>query len=196
MSRMRLDHRRGGSIRGLLVTIVAVAVALVGASPAWAHGGDETTEGYLLVQQALGHLAHDTTQAGIMLAMEKVDDALATKDQEGVDVAVLTSAKAALDADQVGRARALLQQSINAAVSQLKPATGEETGTGVVLTPLEGRGGLTSLDWALLLVSALFIVLGVALSYRFRPTDNIKALRQRLQPAVPAGIHPGIREDH
>ena len=74
--------RRGGA-----VSVLAVLVTLALAAPASADGEGETTEGYLLVQQALGHLAHDTSHEGMALAMEKVEDALATEDQDGVDVA-------------------------------------------------------------------------------------------------------------
>jgi len=48
----------------LTAVLIAVAASLAAASPAWAHGQGETEEGYLLVQQALGHLAHDTGQGG------------------------------------------------------------------------------------------------------------------------------------
>jgi len=68
-----------------LAVLVVLAFAMI-AAPAAAHGDGETEEGYRLVQQALGHLAHDASAAGIDLAMEKVDDALATRDQEGVSV--------------------------------------------------------------------------------------------------------------
>src|SRR5665811_1346884 len=128
----------------LLACVMALGGAL-SASSAWADEPGETTEGYLLVQQALGHLAHDTTSGGIAFAMEKTDDALSTEDQEGVDVAELQEAMAALEAGQAEQGRALLQRSISGAISQLEPATGEETGTTVVLSPLPGPVSYTHL---------------------------------------------------
>lgn len=94
--------------RGVLVAAIGLLGLLAVAQPASAHGEGETQEGYLLVQQALGHLAHDTSHEGIDLAMEKVDDALAAADQDGVAVAEVEQAKQALAAGQVAQARTLL----------------------------------------------------------------------------------------
>ena len=125
-------RRRTGrrSLRRTLISCALAAAATVALAPgAWAHGGDgETTEGYVLVQQALGYLAHEGA-SGSDAAMEKVDDAMATTDQEGVDVALVQQADDALKAGDVGAAQDLLQRSIAAAVSSLKPAVGEDTGT-------------------------------------------------------------------
>lgn len=171
------------------VRLVAVAaMSLVGsivlAPPASAHGGDETTQGYLLVQQAIGHLAHDTGASGIDLAMEKVNDALETEDQEGVDVAELEQGMAALEAGDGVRARQLLQDSISEALVSLPPATGNQTGTHQVDPELSGRADLRSQDWALLASSILVLLLGLWLTYVFRPHDNIRTLRARLATAV------------
>jgi hypothetical protein len=149
-------------------------------SPAAAHGGDESKEGYLLVQQALGHLAHDTSMTGIDLAMEKVDDALAADDQDGVAVAEVEQAKEALDAGRVGSARLLLQGSIKQALAELGPATGEQTGTTVVSPALAGRGDLTGRDWGFLAGSLVLVVVGIGLAVRFRPADTVGELRRRL----------------
>ena len=185
MSRMDRESAELRRWSRLVVVFGVLLAALSPASRAWAHGDGETAEGYQLVQQALGHLAHDTGHTGVMDAMEKVDDALNTDDQEGVDVALLTRAQGALDADRVSEARALLQQSITEAVSGLKPATGEETGTTVVLLPLRGRGGLTGQDWGFGSASLLLLVVGLALAVRFRPHDNLRQLRRQLAPAEP-----------
>ena len=170
---------------GALVGILLAMAGVMSASPARADGGGETTEGYQLVQQALGHLAHDTSDYGISLAMEKVHDALATTDQQGLDVDGLKQAQAALEAGQVDEGRALLQKSITEAVGTLKPATGEETGTTLVLGPLPGRASLTGRDWGFLVASALLLVLGAVLATRYRPHDNVRALRRRLGPPSP-----------
>lgn len=161
------------------------------ASPASAHGGDESKEGYLLVQQALGHLAHDTSMSGIDLAMEKVDDALAAEDQDGVAVAEVKQAKVALDAGRVGSARVLLQGSIKQALAELGPATGEQTGTTVVSPALAGRGDLTGRDWGFLAGSLVLVLVGIWLAVRFRPEDTVGELRRRLgSSGTPVGRDP------
>lgn len=175
--------------RGLLMAVIALLMLSVTAGPAAAHGGDESQEGYVLVQQALAHLAHDTSHVGIDLAMEKVDDALATQDQEGVAVSDVEHAKRALEAGQVVQARALLQRSIKGALSEQPPATGEQTGTTVVAPMLPGRGAMTRLDWAFLVVSALLLLAGAGLAYRFRPTDTVGELHRRLDTSPPATVN-------
>lgn len=168
----------------LVVTLVCLmGVSIAAGSPASAHGGDESKEGYILVQQALGYLADDSGQAGMDLAMEKVDDALAAKYQEGVDVAQVGQAKRALQAEDPLQARALLQRSITAALSMQAPATGEQTGTTLVTPALPGRYGLSGRDWGFLIVALGFLLAGVWLAYRFRPHDSVGELRRRLGPA-------------
>lgn len=160
--------------------VAALLALVVGAPGALGHGGDESEEGYVLVQQALAHLAHDTSHVGMELAMEKVDDALSAEDQEGVAVADVERAKRALEADRTGRARSLLQRSIEGALSELPPAVGEQTGTTVVAPALAGRGDLTQRDWWFLAASVVVLLTGVALAYRFRPADSVSDLRRRL----------------
>jgi hypothetical protein len=170
-------------VRRLAAALVA-AIALLGTiglpQAASAHGDDETQEAYLLVQQALGHLAHDTGADGIELAMEKVDDALATEDQEGVNVAEVQEGMQALEAGHGQEARALLQDSIADALSSLPPATGYDSGTTVVMSPLPGRTGLSAEDVLLLIGSLAVAGLGIVLAYRFRPRDSVRDLRDRL----------------
>ncbi|MFB9653468.1 hypothetical protein [Pseudarthrobacter oxydans] len=145
------------------------------ALPASADMADPSSEGYLLVQQALGHLVHDPADVGP--ALEKVGAALAAPDQDGVSVSELQQAKDALLAGNTAQGRALLQESISVALSTLKPATGDQTGTTVVLDPLPPRGPLTGTDWGFLSVSMLAIVTGLLLAFVFRPHENVRALR-------------------
>lgn len=175
-----------GLARAVVITVLGVVCMFASATAAGAHDDDETQEGYLLVQQALGHLAHDTSHEGMDLAMEKVDDALAAEDQDGVAVADVGRANQALEAGQVEQARALLQGSIEEALSNLPPAVGDQTGTTVVLAAQPGRGSLTSGDWTFMGVSLVFLLAGAGLAYRFRPTDTVGELRRRLGPS-PAG---------
>ena len=172
--------RRRRYVVSLVVPWVVFLTALLSASPVWADEPGETDVGYLLVQQALGHLAHDTTDAGVELALEKVDDALNTEDQEGVDVAELQRARAALEAGDVAQGRTQLTESISEALSQLPPATGEETGTTTVPRALPGGGALSGSDWVLLVVSVLLMGLGGGLAWHFRPKDNVRHLRAQL----------------
>lgn len=172
--------------RSTLALLVLSLTALMG-SPAQADAEGETTVGYLLVQQALGHLAHDSSMTGIEVALQNVGDALAASDQEGVDLAQLEQAKAALKAGQVGRARVLLQESIQGAVADLPAATGEQTGTRVVAAELQGRPDMRGQDWALLVVSVLALVSGTWLALVFRPHDTVKKMRIQLATEAAAG---------
>lgn len=167
-------------VRLVAIVAVALSVPLGAASSASAHGGDESQEGYLLVQQALSHLAHDQSADGIDLAMEKVDDALDTEDQEGVAVPELKEARTALDDGNVDQARKLLQDSITEALQGVQPATGTETGTTTITPELPGRSGLQAEDWSLLSVSVLVLLLGIGLAFRFRPHESVRTLRSRL----------------
>lgn len=190
------NHRGRPWLRRSAWLVVGILLAMASpASPASAHGAGETEEGFMLVQQALANLAYDPGHNGMDLAMEKVNDALATKDQEGVDVAQVKQAKAALEAEHVGPARVLLQKSITVAVSKLAPATGVEAGTTLVLTPLRGRGGLTGQDWGFGLASLLILLAGTALAFRFRPADNLRQLRRQLAGPAAASAAPGGAED-
>jgi len=193
MGILHLDVRGRRFFAAVLLALVFAFGGAVGASPAAAHGGGETEEGYALIQQALGHLAHDTSHTGISLAIEKIDDALRTNDQEGVDVSQLEQAKTALEAGRVAEGRALLQRSIAEATGALKPAVGEETGTKIVLSPLPGRGDLSRGDWAFLAVSALLVFVGTGLAWRFGPEDSIRQLRRRLGNLP--GAHPLAESD-
>ena len=185
--RRAITFRRIGC--GLVVAAFGLLSLLAVAAPASAHGGDPSQEGYLLVQQALGHLEHDTSQDGIDSAMAKVDDALAADDQDGVSVPDVEQAKAALEAGHVEQARALLQSSITLALSELGPATGEETGTTLVEPALPGRQGLTGLDGALLTVSVIFVFAGIWLAVRYRPRESVADLRRQLGPSKTPAAH-------
>jgi hypothetical protein len=114
--------------------------------------------------------------------MPSVDELLDAEDQHGVAVDEVRRAKAALEAGKIAEARTLLQGSIATAVAALAPATGDETGTTVVLGPLPPRGPLTGWYWGLLLLSALAILLGTVLAILFRPRDSVRELRHTLSP--------------
>jgi len=177
-----------------LVVVAALALApVMFTATAQAHGDDEAQEGYVLVQQALAHLAHDAGDEGIHLAMEKVDDALETEDQEGVDVDKLEHGMQALEAGQDDQARTLLQDSISEALADRPLATGYETGTGVVPVELPGREPLTGSDWLVLVLSLGVAGLGVWLSVKFRPLESVGALRLLLGTKPVADDRPRRR---
>lgn len=164
------------SVAAALMLLTAFAIA----APAVAQGEGETNQGYLLVQQALGHLAHDTSAAGIHTAMENLQEALNTTDQRGVDVTEVRQGMDSLKAGAVGKARHLLQDSIKEALTNLPPATGNQTGTKVVVPELPGRSALHARDWVFLIASVLVGLLGVWLALRFRPHDSVRDLRSGL----------------
>lgn len=160
--------------------VLGIGALVAFPSAASAHGGaGEPQEGYLLIQQALGYLAHQG-MAGVDPAMEKVGDALATTDQEGVDVALVEQARASLEAGDVTAAEDTLQSSITGAVSHLMPAVGAETGTTVVTPDLSGRPALTAQDRVFLAVSAVLVLVGVALAALFRPAEPLRVIRAHL----------------
>ena len=156
------------------------------APSAQAHD-DESQEGYVLVQQALAHLAHDPGPDGIDAAMEKVDDALATEDQEGVDVAEVRQGMSALESGNADEARALLQDSIAEALAGQQLATGYDTGTSLVPSELSGRGRLSGSDWLVMGLCVAVAGVGVWLSVRFRPNESMSALRLLLG-TKPVGV--------
>lgn len=134
------------------------------ASIAPAHGGDDAEEDYILVQQALGHLAQNPGPESVSAAEAKIDEALTGPDQDGVDVAAVRRAQTALLDGRTDAAQQTLQLSIAEATAGLGPATGEQTGTTVVGQPLSGRGSLAGTDWALGGLSVLLLVAGTGLA--------------------------------
>lgn len=182
-------NRHTAGVRRCLTFVVGLLLATtVSAGPAWAHGtAGGAEEGYVFVQQALGHLVHDRGPTGVADAEAKVQETLSATDHEGVDLALVRQAQAALTAGRITVAQQSLQQSIAAAISQLKPATGEQTGTTVVGEPLRGRGSLTAIDWTFGSASLLLLVAGVGLALRFRPALNLAQLRSQLTTAPATG---------
>ena len=179
---IRSDRRRNWSDkfgrRSLLgFLMVFLSLTMVG-QPAWAHGGQSPTEGYVMVQQALSYLVTDPSPAGTAQALTKVNDALAAKDQDGVAVAEVKQAKADLMNGDTNSGRALLQGSIKEAIAALKPAVGEETGTTIVVAPFVPPATLTVTAWVFLALSVLVAIGGTILAIRFRPSEGMRDLRR------------------
>jgi hypothetical protein len=165
-------HRRAFAA----VFFVAVASLVLVGGPAWAHGGQSATEGYVMVQQAISYLINEPGPTGTSEALVRVDNALAAKDQDGVDVPTVVTAQADLKAGNPDAARPLLQESIKTAVAALKPATGEETGTGTVVPPFQGTVSLSGMNLLLLVLSVVAALVGAGLVYLLRPKENLRAL--------------------
>ena len=169
------------------VTITAAIAALLSimvAAPAGAHGVGESTKAVELVQQAIAYLVNEPDN--LMAAEEKVNDALKTSDQTGVDRGSLGAAKRAITEGDGHRGRALLERSIGARphLSEIEPlpvrhiptepATGAASGTTVVTDPLPGRGALGAGAWVLLIASMLLALAGAGAAWRFRPALNVR----------------------
>ena len=180
----------------LACLLLGFALGLLATAPtALAHGGDESQEGYLLVQQALGHLAHDTSHTGIDLAMEKVGDALAAEDHDGVAIPQVTQAKAALEAGQVESARSLLQDSIKVALSELPPAVGNETGTKLIAPRTARPRGPDGFGLATARGLRRPGCGRAGDAFVFRPRDSVGVLRRRLGGQQDSGAgHGGLEQ--
>src|SRR5262245_50080804 len=93
-------------------SVLAALTLGLSAAPAWAHGGDESDDAGVLVRQAIALVVN--TPDDEMAIEDKVTDATEAKHTEGVDIALVERAKAALDAGDLHRVRALLEVSIGA----------------------------------------------------------------------------------
>lgn len=172
-----MQYRPG---RGLLLftMVAAMLVVLLGASPASAHGVGESDRASVLVRQSIAILVNDS--GNLADAAERVGDAQAATDQEGVDLDLLERGAAALAAGDGRQARGLLERSIGAR-SHLDgsdpvpigrvaaPVVGADPGGAAVTDPLEVGHDLTAGSWAALGALLVIGAAGVALSLRFRP---------------------------
>lgn len=181
--------------RSLFTTCAVLLTLLVaGTGAARAHEGEETAQAIESVRQGIALIVNEPDDMDMIA--DKVADALEAEDTTGVDLELVRDAKAALDLDQMMRARRLLERAIGArsdlAGTDVRPilhvppgestvplAVGSETGTNVVTDELPGRGSLTGPDIALLGLAAGLAVAGVLLSVRFRPPDSVRELRRR-----------------
>ena len=178
--------------------VLILLLLLVPAGNAWAHGDEGAVPARQDVLQAIAYIVNSPDDMDSV--KDKVADALESKDADGVDVALVKQAQAAVDREDMMGARELLQRSIGARADvtgrNVQPilqvptgsddaqlATGEETGTTVVTDELPGRGALTRPDVALLVLAVIVGAAGIVLSIRLRPADSIHALRQSAQPA-------------
>jgi hypothetical protein len=184
-----------------LVGLAAVAVLLLAAPAANAHGAEEEhAPAKELVQQAIALIVNSPDDQ--MAIEDKINDALESDETDGVDLGAVREAKTAFTAGDLRRTQSLLETSIGARphLSAVEPkpirtvpadlppaeetstapphlATGEETGTVIATEPLPGRGGLTGTDDALLAAAGVVGLAGLWLSWHFRPSVRTRSLR-------------------
>lgn len=177
-----MNHPNRGWRRPLAFCLIISGFLLFGSSTAaYAHGMESLVSSEL-VQQALSLIAND---GGIDRIAEKIQDAVEAPDTEGVDVARLELALAALESDPsesgVEDARALLILAAPqfASAPPAPRAIAGDTGTTAVLDPLEPLDGVNDGgDLTLLIVALAAIGLGLLLSRRLRPHHSIHELRK------------------
>jgi hypothetical protein len=176
-----MSHPRVGSrtrAAAALATGLAITLLAFVPVPAWAHGDEDNPRAFDLVRQAIALIVNLPTHTDEI--EDKIKDAAESEDTSDVQVPLVEQAMEALDAGDLHRTRALLEQSIGARVHTgdadpvvigkvPPPTTGEETGTLAAIDALPGRHGLQSDDWALLAISIALAAAGIALSFTLRP---------------------------
>jgi hypothetical protein len=190
-----LVRRRATAIFSAVLAMLLVWTA---AAPALAEEEPVSADAEVLVLQAVALVAND---AGTERISEAIRAALEAPVQEGVDIAMVQQALTAVDGlgegasaarERAGmlQAQRLPQGAIGVPASVApNMATGDETGTTVVLDEFQpargiGDGG----DLALLLVALAAIVAGLFLARRLRPTHSIHALRQGMHVSRDSSI--------
>lgn len=185
---------------GIAAALVAIAVVTV--APAAAHEGEKSEEAGVLVRQAIA-LIVNTPKDGMAIE-DKITDAIESEDVEGVNVDLVEQASVAFEDGDLHRARALLEASIGARPHlsgfdvmpvgrthgpmesddpqmAMRMATGEESGTDVVIDPLDPPHRFDAGTWAALAAAVGLGAVGVALAVRFRPPVSLRSLRARAE---------------
>lgn len=176
---------RVGRLAAASIVLALLGVGVAG-QPAWAHGGDPSEEGYVIVQQALSYLVTDPTPAGSSEALMKIDAVLAAEDQDGVNVSEVQRAQEAINGGDRAAGQALLQSSIAEAIAALPAAVGEETGTTVVVGPYVAQPGLTAEGLIFLILSLLVAIGGAILAAWLRPHEGLRQLSRDIRDAAQA----------
>ena len=191
--------------RRLAALCLAALFVIVLASPAGAHEDEESTTASVLVRQGIALIVN--TPDGTMAIEDKITDALESRDTDGVNVALVRQAATELEEGNLHRVRALLEVSIGArphmsgldvqpvgetagpvagsdVETAVRLATGEASGTNVVIDPLSARRQFDAGTWLALASMVALAAAGVGLAIRFRPPVSIRGLRasQRTEP--------------
>lgn len=177
------------------LAILVASLALAAGVPTLAHADEtgESDQAKVLVLQAIAMLVNKPDD--VMAVEERIGDALEAPHTEGVDMAMVEQAAAALENADLRRTRGLLQSSIGAGPylgtgvpSPILQTSGEpgapahaigaETGTAVVLDPYQPDRGPDRGEIVLLVISIVAIVGGLLLAWRARPADSVRQLRR------------------
>lgn len=157
-----------------LASLLTAALFVLGpAAPSVAHGGD-SEEARLLVLQALAYLANEPDDY-LHRVEEKIDEALEVRDTSGVEISKVETAREAFEAGSLAEVRNDLQAAV---LPLTEPVTGEATGTTTMLDPYDGETDWAGAGGILAGLSAVVLLAGVALSYRWRPEQSLSQLRQ------------------
>ncbi|MFF4550737.1 hypothetical protein [Streptomyces sp. NPDC001435] len=185
MRRNEAFRRRPGLIVSGAVAAAALLIPIATSGTAWAHG-EESDESAVLVEQAVALIANDAYEDQVA---ERVDDALMAPHKEGVDLTKVRKAQDLIEqpgygAAVSGQVKGLLLDSLGgklpSAPKSGRPATGDETGTSVVLDEFRPARGISDGGDAVLLgLGAAAIGGGLWLSRRLRPPHTLRELEHR-----------------
>ena len=180
-----------------VLAVLALAGGLSVPQAAFGHGDETDVPARDSVLQAIALVVN--TPDDVDAITDKLDDAKASTEPDGVDLADVDLAMTALRAGDMPRVRTLLEAAIGAkadlagldvrhvlqvpaGLPVISLATGEQAGTLVVTDELPGRGPLDGGDAGLLAAAAVAAVAGIVLSVRYRPTHSIHTLRSDAGP--------------
>jgi hypothetical protein len=165
---------------------VVFAVLITGVGPAAADMPGESDESAQLVREAVALIVN--TPGDMEGIEERIVDAEKAPKQEGVDLAFVRQAMAALKRENVHRARLLLERSIGAGphlgnrdplpIGEMRGspgrpmAMGAESGTDVAIDALAADRNRTVGDWLALVALVALGASGVWLAARFRPRPH------------------------
>jgi hypothetical protein len=179
-------RRRGpGRIVSGAVAAVALLVPVAASGVAWAHG-EESDESAVLVEQAVALIANNAYESQVA---ERIGDALMAPHKEGVDLSKVRQAQGLIE--QPGYSAAASRQveglllhslggKLPSAPKAGRPATGDDTGTSVVLDEFRPARGISDGGDAVLVgLGAVAVGGGVWLSRRLRPPHTIRELEHR-----------------
>lgn len=168
--------------------LTALTLTVLAGAPARADG-EESEQAAMLVEQAIALIANE---GGDERVSERIQDALAAPDQEGVDQAPLNQALALIEAPgedpaATQQARTLLLDSLGgelpSAPAPGEQAVGTETGTSVILDPFRPERQITEVSGIVLAVLSLAaIVAGMLLARRLRPPHTLRYLTHQSSP--------------
>ncbi|MFF4576603.1 hypothetical protein [Streptomyces sp. NPDC001410] len=178
--------RRGpGLILSGVVAVAALLVPVAAPGAAWAHDG-ESDESAVLVEQAVALIANNAYEDQVA---ERIDDALMAPHKEGVDLARVRRAQSLVaqpgySAAVSRQVKGLLLDSLGGKLPSApkagRPATGDETGTSVVLDEFRPARGISDGGDAVLVgLGVVAIGGGLWLSRRLRPPHTIRELEHR-----------------